>query len=850
MNQQNSEQNNVSSNINYMSTIKTYIEYSSSNFQVNEKLFDLDKFYAGKLEIENYKKVKTSLEKIQTIYFDKTIFCLIDKQKMCEKEYHYLFYILFIQENFRTFTIRLGRKKLCKFFKKFYNSCIKSSLFKEQEIAAYIDFYLVLLFQLITGSKNEFKISELIKKPIINLQNMDTVDQKYLKFLIKYILAFVNILDSTKDYKEYQINIFNTFLIIKDAFFNEYYMKQLNKIFIKKGIYSFSDNFIQHILYPIIYKNSNISVYEFSQFISRFTNCILHYNPKNYKNKNNKISIYAQASPFYFLNIPILINILREMTDDDDLIQKLLFKFLDTFNNKINIFIDDNNKLKVAEIILIDTTNDKIIKNHLDIIELVKPYFQIGNNKNSDYFDYLFYDLCLEKYITFYFSISCDKKKDNNNDTSLNHSLSQSQDYDEFFNDNISKKKTKKEYIDLIVDKFNNTDNYFINKYFHNIYNNNNSNNNIDFDIDEFLSKKNIEELLILLDIVYCISIKSSEEQLIKECILDIRKIIVNIITKSFNEKKFNCIIFNFINNIDKKYLPLPSEFDIMTSNEILFQKKNYADFFRTFPLFLIFILNYYPKYNLEISQFFNIIKTFMKGYKDNVFNAIDVKYNHTLQINYLTIIYFIIKQILDIYINKNDTNNINKNIIQYLPYCLKCQKKQKNPFILSKYLTKCIYCGEIFLFINTNVYDYLKDNENEIKNFIDENIFGVITGITCNMLYKFFEKYENRNTNSMFCYHLYYKIMKEHFAFLNYIKLKIGKNIPFVVDPKCEINNQEGVLETHIKNFFEKYITEKHKYPFREIYENIENDSFDIFNSDRKTIKHESELNKFKYNM
>ena len=91
---------------------------------------------------------------------------------------------------------------------------------------------------------------------------------------------------------------------------------------------------------------------------------------------------------------------------------------------------------------------------------------------------------------------------------------------------------------------------------------------------------------------------------------------------------------------------------------------------------------------------------------------------------------------------------------------------------------------------------------------------------------------------------------MKEHFAFLNYIKLKIGKNIPFVVDPKCEINNQEGVLEAHINNFFEKYITEKHKYPFREIYENIENDSFDIFNSYRKTIKHESELNKFKYNI
>ena len=854
MNQQtNTEQNNSTSNINCMSTIKTYIEGSSSNFQANMKLFNIDKYFAGKFEIESYKNVVTSREKIRAIYFDKTIFSLIDRQKMFEKEYHYLFYILFFKEIFRTFIIQLSHKNFCKFFKKFYNSCMKSSLFKEQEFAAYIDFYLVLLFQTITGSPNESDISKLQEKPIINLENLDTVNKKYIKFLIKYILAFTNNLDSTKEYKDYQINIFDTFLVIQDTFFSHYFMKQLNKIFLKKGIYSFSDNFIQHILYLIIYKKNKKSVYDFTMSSSHFTNCLLHYDPKYYIDINNKKPLYKNGSPFYFLNLPILINILREMTDDDFLIQNLLFKFIDPFNCKINLFIDDDDKLKIAENILIDTTNKKIIKNHLDIIELIKPYFNINNKNNNVYFDCLFYDLCLEKFITFYFSNSSDKKSEYIIDTSLglNLSLSQSQDYDFDEFSNISKERTKKDYIDLIINKFNNSDNYFINKYFNTIYDNNNI---IKPNMDDFLLKKSIEELLILLDIIYSISIKSYEEQIIKESILDIRRIIKCIITKSFNEKKFNCVIFNFINSIDNKYIPLSSEFDIMTSNTAL-AIISFVDFIKTYPLFLIFVLNYFPKYNLDISRFFNILKSFMIGYinKDNnnncVFNSIDENmkyYNHTLQINYLTIIYFIIENILNIY-NDNE-NNIYNYIIKYLPYCLKCQKKQKNPFNLSNYLSKCIYCGEKFLFVNTNLYDYLKNNKNEIKNFIDECIFPVLTIITCNILCKFFEKYENRNKIPMFCYHLYYKIMCEHFMFLNKLKIKIGKNIPFTIDPNCEMNNKEGILEEVIKDFFEKYITEKTKYPFKIIFETIENNEFISFNSYRKTIKHESELAKFKY--
>lgn len=854
--------NNINNNC--MSTIKAYIEYSSSNFQVNKKLYDLERFYACKLIIQDYKNMKTTLEKIQCIFFDKTIYSLFEKQKMSIKDYNYLFYVFFIENNFRKYIIDFSHKNFPKFFKKFFNSCMKSKTLKEEEIYEFIKFYQILLYQLITNSPQEINISILKKKPIINLKNLDTIRKKYIKFLIRYILAFSNILDSTKEFKEFHLAIFDSFLNIEDSFFHEYYMKQLNKIFLNKGIYSFSNNLVQNILYPLFYKNNEKSIYEFSMFSSRFINCILQYQPKYLLNENIKKSIYKEGSPFYFLNMSILVKLMKEMTDSDDLIQNLLFKFIDIFNKKINLFIDDNNKLRVAEYLLIDNINNNLIKKHLDIIGIIKPFFKreenkryLGNNKNDFYFDSLFYDLCIENYITFYFSNLSGKKNDintNMNDSNLNPSaFSQSQDLEDYGNDNnnISRIKTKKYFIDLVINKFNNSNHFFINKYFHKIKENNNDNK------DEFISKRSLEELFLLLDIVYSISNKTDANEVLQECFIDIKKIIIEIITKSFNEKKFNCTIFNFINNVDKKYLPFPSQFDIISCNNILIEKKLVEDYVKTYPLYFIFILNYCPKHNLEISNFFKILKVFMIGYFKNVFNMIDEninQYNHTLQINFLSLIYFIIEQILDIYIvlsKTNDNNKINQNInkekIHYLPYCLYCLKKQKKPFILSKYLLECTYCGEKLLFINTNLYDYLKNNRDEIKVFIDECIFNVITGITCNILNNFMKKYENKDI-SLFCYNLYYKIMNEHFNFLNFIKLKIGKKIPFVIDANCEINNKEGALEEYIKIIFEKYITDKNKYPFRDIYETIENDEFISFNSYRKTIKHETELGKCKY--
>ena len=863
-------QRNSLSNNNCMSTIKTYIEDSSTNFNINKEIYNIDEFDAGKLKIYKYQNRKTSLDEIQAIYFDKTIYSLLGKKKMNKSDYFYFLYIFFIQETYRSYVIQLGHKNFSKFLKKFFNSCKKSNIFTNYDIAEYIDCYMLSLYQLITGIKNENNISKLKEKQIRNLKDLDSVDKKYMKLLVKYILAFCNILEYTKEYKNYPNIIFDSFSNIKDIFFHEYFMKQLNKIYLNKGLYIHGKKIIQKLFYSIIYNDNKKSIYDFTKLTSYLINSVLHYQ-FYYLPKNIKVPlIYMDNSPFYFLNIVILIQVLNNMYVNKDLIQKITFKFIDFFNNKINLFIDDGNKLRVAEYLLTDSINNKLIFKFLDIIKIIQPYFIIEesniNNNNKNYFDYLFFDLTIDKYIINNF---VDNSNSQNIDTKdMNYSIasiSQEIDIDNSFNNNNNNINiySEKDYIKLILNKFTHSNDYFINKYFNtndnnkiNIENNNeNINEKGNFEENESekkLSEKCIEELFILLDILYYISLKFCQE-IKQKSILDIKKIIKFIIIKSFEEKKFNCTIFNFILNIDKIYLPLSSDFNIINSNEIL-MKKSFIHFIKTYPLYIIFIINYFPKNNFDISEFFSVLKSFMIGYLKNVFNSIDEnmnEYNHTLQLNYLSIIYFIINQILYIYNYKDKSNNELYDIkvkILHLPYCINCQKKIKCPLIFSNYLSQCNYCGEKSLYINTNLYDYIFNKKNEIKKFIDECVFHVITGITCNILFKFKVKYEKRNINSMFCYNLYYKIMSEHFQFLNNIKLIIGKNIPFVVDINCDINNREGALEEYMNTFFERYLTNKSKYPFKSIYETIDKDNFESFNSFRKTIKHECELSKHKY--
>ncbi len=91
-------QRNSLSNNNCMTTIKTYIEDSSTNFNINKEIYNIDEFDAGKLKIYKYQNRKTSLDEIQAIYFDKTIYSLLGKKKMNKSDYFYFLYIFFIQE--------------------------------------------------------------------------------------------------------------------------------------------------------------------------------------------------------------------------------------------------------------------------------------------------------------------------------------------------------------------------------------------------------------------------------------------------------------------------------------------------------------------------------------------------------------------------------------------------------------------------------------------------------------------------------------------------------------------------------------------------------------------------------
>lgn len=125
---------------------------------------------------------------------------------------------------------------------------MKSKILKEDEIYAFVEFYQKLLGQLIANST----------------KNFDDVRMKYMKFLVKYILALNNCLESTQEFSEIHLKIYKSFININDPLFSKYFKKQLNKIFLRKGIYSFSDNFIQNILISSFYRNNEKNMFEFS----------------------------------------------------------------------------------------------------------------------------------------------------------------------------------------------------------------------------------------------------------------------------------------------------------------------------------------------------------------------------------------------------------------------------------------------------------------------------------------------------------------------------------------------------------------------------------------------------------
>ena len=835
----------------YMSTVKTNMKDSSSNFPSFKDLYQLKKQEAAKLELIKLAQKQTSLELVQATFMDKIILSLIKEQKLKDVDYRYLFYVFFKRQYYHSYYENLGHQKLGKFFKKFFNAFTDENrggneALSNCEIGEFINYYIYELYDLLLGHGKSFIINnsndirKLPKEKIIGLKNLSKEDYKYLKFLIKYILALCNKLKNKKPYENYHLAIYETFININHPIFQNYFRKQLYKICINKGVYKYDNKFFLNIFYDLIYEDNKIKRDDFSEEMFNILEKVLSYKPKYYIdninniNENNKD--IEEKSPFYFLNMAIVVKIMNDLLINN----KASLKAPESFNGRINLFSDNNTQMGVAEFLLTDNINGKIIQNLLDNTELIKPYIENmeklnNNNKYWKYFEYLFFDLSMNIFLQKYYNKKISQKNNTNNQ--LNTTLSSSYilkspskeiKFNFLNNNNNNTKEEKLDYEKITINKFLSSQDYFIRKYF--------CEDLIDEDnIEIILEQKTLEELFVLLDIIYNISNKFNESVVIKKSIEDIKKIITHIINKSYKKQQFNSTIFNFILNIDKKYLPSADEFDIIHSNANILFNESFSQFIKTYPLYIIFIINYFSSRDNNIKEFLHILKAFMEGYSTDVINKIDLEYSHTLQLNYLYVIYFIIKQMIKINLDKINEIDVNNYLMLHLPYCINCKKKIKNNIILSKYLSQCFYCGEKHLYINTNIFKYLIKHKNDIGIFLSETAYKVLENITWNILINFHEKFEKKNDVPLFCYSLYYKMMKEHFQFLNDIQFITGKDIPF--------ENEKNNLEEKIKFFFENYITNKYKYPFGQIYKVINDDNFTAFNAFRKTIKHESIL-------
>ena len=180
MSQEHDNQNLIreSNDNNIMSTVITNIEHQTKNFPELEILFKLKSSESAKKEIEKFKSMNSSLEKILATLFDKTIFSLYKRQKMLYKDYRFLFYVFFKNNNYRYFCLNLGHKNFSKFFKKFFNACMENrsddfpshNIFSVYDIGEFINCYICELYKLLSKDEN-----------IINIEKAEDIEELHAK---------------------------------------------------------------------------------------------------------------------------------------------------------------------------------------------------------------------------------------------------------------------------------------------------------------------------------------------------------------------------------------------------------------------------------------------------------------------------------------------------------------------------------------------------------------------------------------------------------------------------------------------------------------------------------------------
>ena len=428
MNQKHDKKNqnpnsNEQPNNNAMPLIIADIRKNPKYFPPLQVLCNLSSIDCVKLELIKFETINLSKDDIQAALFDKTIFALLKRQKFYSKDHRVLFSFFFKRENFRKYCMTLGHKNFLKFFKKFFNACMdnRSDTFSSQKIFSVFDtgelinFYICELYKLISNDKtninfdkieNAESIKELHDKQkgnIINIKDLDNIDKKFMKFLVKYILAFCNILENNKYYYNHPQIIYVILSEINDEFFKAYFMKQLFKIYLHKGIYENGTSFTSFIFTLIFSEKIKSHNYNFTETQFNLMETALNFMPKYLTNDKNKEMTYPNGSPFYFLNVLVLIRIMNDLRVEKDEQKLLLKKIMNKFSPKINLFIDDDNQLQVAELILTDNVNDNIIRQSLNEFQIIKHYLEnieiINRTNYSRYFEYIFYDFSMRYYL-------------------------------------------------------------------------------------------------------------------------------------------------------------------------------------------------------------------------------------------------------------------------------------------------------------------------------------------------------------------------------------------------------------------------------------------------------------------
>ena len=852
-------------NASCMTVLNAKIDESSFDITSLKKFYESNKLNTAKLEMQAFEKNKGAINYIYETLFDKIILSILGKQKMMKKDHLFLFYFFFKKEYYKHFQ-RLNYANTGKFLKKFFNRCIKSvgkyKFFTNEELIEFINFYMTELYSIIGKDKNVKRvqtakdIQDLKNKQIKKLDELDLKDWKFVKNLVKYILAFCDLLEVKKSYVKYHWPIFTTFYEIRDAKFKNYFQKQLYKICLKKGIYKYGSYLLQYIFFPFLFKNHKISKYQITEGDYNLLAIILSYIPeKLIEKEEDKKTKYKSGSPFYLLNTTILLKIMNDLLINEKMKKFLLYKIANSFNQKINLFVDDGNKLRIAEFLLTDTTDNKKIMKNFDKMILIKPFIKnidtLNNNKDFwQYFEYLFFYLSADIYIKEQ-SLPTNKAPNKQNlDLSYFYIKSQDPNNTSDFIDLNSDilEKEKKDNKKIIISKFQKSNDRFIQRYFNHDY----PESMDESDLETILAQKNIETLFLLLDISYYISIKIRDEKIIKRSVEDIKKIISLIIVKSYenNKKTFNCTILDFILKVDLKYLPSPDYFDIIKSICHTVLTKDEQKFFISYPISIIYLLNFCPINNYDAQDFLLKIKQFIQGYSNEItFKKLDESYGHTIQINYLFVVNFIFEQIIIINRGNISKEDENENTIRHLPYCPNCSKKFTNPIICSEFLSKCPYCYENCLYINTNLYNYFKRNKCNLKEFLNETIHS-ISNITLNILKKFDEIKEREKEKEkidVYSYNLFFKLMKNQFQFLNDFQPILGKNI-LRLDEKYTIGKKVETLGELINNSFNFLEEQEDEDTLNIVFKYIQKDVFNSFDSYRKSIKHKTVLAELKY--